>query len=139
MAGRPPSAGAMSATYSPAFGPASAPEVGAEAGSVSEHGPAADAAVVSVYDQVLQSTSTSPAERTAQQQQEISSLRARLFEYKGEVEKLSLTAGLLLSLKFELEGGIVDELDSISVDLLDAKLQLQDALKTSVEVVDYIA
>lgn len=124
----------MSAPYSPAFGPSFAPGVAADSDS-----PSTSITRPSVYDQVLQSSSTSPAERTAQQQHEISSLRARLVEYRGEVEKLSLTSGLVLSLKSELRDGVLEELYSISVDLLDAKLQLQDVLEASVQVDNHTA
>ena len=68
------------------------------------------------------------------QNNEISGLRARLFQYKGEVEKLSLTASLVSSLESGLKNGIVEELYSVSVDLYDAKLQVQEALEASVQV-----
>lgn len=123
----------IAAPYSPAFGPSSAP--GAVGGG-SEPGPAASSAV-SVYEQVL-SANTSPQSWTDQKEQlqnnEISGLRARLFQYKGEVEKLSLTASLVSSLESGLKNGIVEELYSVSVDLYDAKLQVQEALEASVQV-----
>lgn len=121
----------IEAPYSPAFGPSGAPGV-VYGGSESDQ---AEASAVSVYAQVL-SANTSPQtdQKAAEQQREISSLRARLFEYKGEVEKLSLTASLVASLESELKIGVVEELYAVSVDLYDTKLRLREVLETSLQV-----